>query len=457
MKEVGFYTFFTTFAVEYSQQMANKISLSLLSLFTLLLTAVAANGKFTLVIDPGHGGRDAGALGSFSKEKDINLAVSLAFGRYVERNMPDVKVIYTRKTDVFIPLIERANIANRNKADLFVSIHTNALPQGKQAYGFETYTLGMHRAGENFDVAKRENSVILVEKDYKQSYQGFNPNSSESYIMFEFIQDLNMANSVDMAKMIQREVCSIANRPNKGVHQAGFLVLRETSMPGCLVELGFITTAEEERLLNSPEKVDKIAQGLYNALAKYKNKYGGNIVVPYKASTPHSKVKDIVPEEYKDEPKPAEKPRQAVPKNDIRPLAALPKAEEKKAEDTLPVKSAEEVSVAEPSTEPVLSNGASVSLPIFKIQLFTTPKNMKPSKAAFKGLTDVDTYTEGNMAKYTYGASANYREMLKLRKTIADKFPDAFIIAFKDGKRMDVQQAIKEFRVGEAANAGGKK
>jgi len=157
--------------------------------------------------------------------------VALAFGRNVERNCPDVKVIYTRTTDIFIPLKERANIANKNKADLFISVHTNALPGGKQAYGMETYTLGMHRAGDNFDVAKRENSVILIEKDYRQSYQGFNPNSSESYIMFEFIQDKNMENSVDLARMIQRETCSVANRPDKGVHQAGFLVLRETSMP----------------------------------------------------------------------------------------------------------------------------------------------------------------------------------------------------------------------------------
>ena len=202
--------------------MGRKFVISLFSLFAFTLISVAANKKFTLVIDPGHGGKDAGALGAFSKEKDINLNVALAFGRNVERNCPDVKVIYTRTTDIFIPLKERANIANKNKADLFISVHTNALPGGKQAYGMETYTLGMHRAGDNFDVAKRENSVILIEKDYRQSYQGFNPNSSESYIMFEFIQDKNMENSVDLARMIQRETCSVANRPDKGVHQAGF-------------------------------------------------------------------------------------------------------------------------------------------------------------------------------------------------------------------------------------------
>lgn len=148
--------------------------------FLLAVVAVAANKKFTLVIDAGHGGHDTGALGAFSKEKNINLNVALAFGHYVESNCPDVKVIYTRKTDVFIPLHTRADIANRNKADLFISVHTNAVPKGKQVRGLETYTLGMHRAGTNLEVAKRENSVILIEKDYKQRYEGFDPNSSES-------------------------------------------------------------------------------------------------------------------------------------------------------------------------------------------------------------------------------------------------------------------------------------
>lgn len=454
MKAASFYTFLITFAVELFTGMVRKLSVSILFLFTFLLVAVAANRKFTLVIDPGHGGRDAGALGSFSKEKDINLTVALAFGRYVERNLPDVKVVYTRKNDVFIPLIERANIANRNKADLFISIHTNALPNGKQAFGFETYTLGMHRAGENFDVAKRENAVILVEKDYKQSYQGFNPNSSESYIMFEFIQDLNMSNSVDVAKMIQKEVCAIANRPNKGVHQAGFLVLRETSMPSCLVELGFITTAEEERLLNDAQKVDQIAQGLYKAVARYKNKYGATIVVPYKATPQPSKVKDIVPEEYKQEEKEnrtiERREKQTTTMSNVVEKAQADEAQqniEPRKEDTTEAK--RNVPMTAPTTVevPVISNGSSVSLPIFKIQLFTAPKSSTPAKNAFKGLTDVDSYVEGNSMKYTYGASANYKEIVKLRKSILDKFPDAFIIAFKDGKRVDVNQAIREFKV----------
>lgn len=225
--------------------------------------------NFTLVIDAGHGGHDAGAVGAYSKEKDINLKVALAFGRLVEDNCPDVKVVYTRKTDVFIPLQRRADIANNNKADLFVSVHTNALPAGRQAYGSETYTLGMARANANLAVAKRENSVITLESDYKSTYQGFDPNKAESYVIFEFMQDKFMKQSVDLATCIQRQYAS-AGRPNKGVHQAGFLVLRNTSMPSVLTELGFITTPSEEAYLNSQQGVTELSRSIYNGFLAYR-------------------------------------------------------------------------------------------------------------------------------------------------------------------------------------------
>ena len=277
--------------------MCKKITLLLALMCMLVVTAFAANKRFTLVIDPGHGGHDAGARGAISMEKNINLTVALRFGKYVEQNMPEVRVIYTRKQDVFIPLHERANIANRANADLFISVHTNALPAGKVARGFETYTLGMHRAKDNLDVAMRENSVISMEKGFEQTYEGFDPKSSESYIIFEFIQGKNMERSVELARMIQRSVCDSGCRPDKGVHQAGFLVLRETSMPSCLIELGFITTPDEERLLNDNAKVDDIAKGIYEAFAKYKNKYDRSFSVPYRAANrQESTLPKIVPE-----------------------------------------------------------------------------------------------------------------------------------------------------------------
>ena len=255
----------------------------------------AGKRKFTLVIDPGHGGHDAGAIGKFSKEKDINLRTALAFGKYVERNCSDVKVIYTRKNDVFVKLDERAEIANRAKADLFISIHTNSLPGKKISRGLETYTLGMHRAADNLEVAKRENSVILMEKDYKKHYEGFDPNSSESYIIFEFLQDNNMAKSVELAKLVQSNVCSTANRPNKGVKQAGFLVLRKTSMPSCLIELGYISTSDEERFLNNETHVDEMARGIYQAFIKYKSHYGSG-------SSSSTKAPSQVEEPWQQEP-----------------------------------------------------------------------------------------------------------------------------------------------------------
>lgn len=193
----------------------------------------------------------------------------MAFGRLVENNCPDVKVVYTRKTDVFIPLQRRADIANNNKADLFVSVHTNALPAGRQAYGSETYTLGMARANANLAVAKRENSVITLESDYKSTYQGFDPNKAESYVIFEFMQDKFMKQSVDLATCIQRQYAS-AGRPNKGVHQAGFLVLRNTSMPSVLTELGFITTPSEEAYLNSQQGVTELSRSIYNGFLAYR-------------------------------------------------------------------------------------------------------------------------------------------------------------------------------------------
>ena len=263
--------------------MLKKITLLLVAFLFLAAGMYAANQRFTLVIDAGHGGHDAGALGAKSKEKNINLNVALAFGRYVERNMPDVRVIYTRTTDVFIPLHDRANIANKANADLFISVHTNALPAGKIARGFETYSLGMHRAKDNLDVAMRENSVISMEKGYQQTYQGFDPKSSESYIIFEFIQGKNMERSVEIARSIQNSVCQNANRPDKGVHQAGFLVLRETSMPSCLIELGFITTPDEENLLNDESRIDDIAKAIYEGFAKYKNKYDKRVTIPYRS------------------------------------------------------------------------------------------------------------------------------------------------------------------------------
>ena len=417
--------------------MCKKVTLIWALMCMFVMTSLAANKRFTLVIDPGHGGHDAGALGAISKEKNINLAVALRFGKYVEQNLPEVRVIYTRKTDVFIPLNERANIANRANADLFISVHTNALPAGKVARGFETYTLGMHRAKDNLDVAMRENSVISMEKDYQQRYQGFDPRSSESYIIFEFIQGKNMERSVDLARMIQRGVCDGANRPDKGVHQAGFLVLRETSMPGCLIELGFITTPDEERLLNNDSRVDDIARGIYEAFAKYKNKYDRSVSVPYRAKDSEDvNLPKIVPDQ---EPAPKTRvvTRGKQPKRE-EATPEQPKREVKKQEPKKDVKKQE--------SKKEVKKAEVADAPVFKLQIFVGSRNLRKGDAHFKGETDYDSFQEGNLVKYTLGASTNYNEIYRLRKEKLEKFPEAFIIAFKNGQKYDVNQAIREFK-----------
>lgn len=406
--------------------MFSKKILSLVVMWLLLvLNVFSASNRFTLVIDAGHGGHDAGALGSMSKEKDINLSVALAFGKYVERNQPDVKVVYTRKTDVFIPLKERANIANRAGADLFISVHTNALPAGKIARGFETYTLGMHRAKDNLDVAMRENSVISMEKGYQQTYQGFDPRSSESYIIFEFIQGKNMERSVELARLIQRSVCAGANRPNKGVHQAGFLVLRETSMPGCLIELGFITTPDEEALLNTASRVDDIARSIYQAFAQYKDKYDKGVSVPYRPTGDDATdVPSIVPSEYKEEK------ASVVAKSTTR--AAVRTAPASKVKEKAPSVAKQPRQVQDE--------------PVFKVQILTSSRVLRAGDSHFKGETQIDSYQENGMVKYTIGASTNYNEIYRLRKSLLEKFPEAFIIAFKNGEKYDVSQAIREYK-----------
>ena len=278
------------------------------------VASAATKRPFVLVIDAGHGGKDAGAVGQLTKEKDINLNVALALGRLVEKNCPDVKVIYTRKTDVFVTLQGRAEIANRNKANLFISVHTNSSPVGKAApMGAETYTLGMHRAADNLEVAKREKSVITQENNYKQTYHNFDPRKSESYIIFEFLQDRNMQQSVDLARAIQRNYTS-SGRKNKGVHQAGFLVLRATSMPSVLTELGFISNAEEEKFLHSQEGVATLARAIFEGFKAYLQKHYAQDVAPAENGNDEGEIQTLVAENEpnSDAPSPLDKVRDAV-------------------------------------------------------------------------------------------------------------------------------------------------
>lgn len=450
---------------KYEKVVWRRVLMTVAAVLLHVGVVLSANNKFTLVIDAGHGGHDTGALGSISKEKDINLKVALAFGQYVERNCPDVSVIYTRKADVFIPLQERANIANKNNADLFISVHTNALPAGKIARGFETYTLGMHRVKENLDVAMRENSVISMEKDYESRYQGFDPNSSESYIMFEFMQTANMEKSVELARMIQKSVCKTAGRNNKGVHQAGFLVLRQTSMPSCLLELGFITTSDEEEFLNTESGIDAMACGIYNAFAEYKNKYSDKIVVPYAAPKKQGfgvgHVVPQTPETTKTETGNGKKPVNKGNGGNQKPVAqkkvaetSVQEATKKVSDKTTTVNKQEKdgVRTAPVAKETVIDKDvdkADDGKPVFKVQVFVVNRVLRPGSQQFKGHADATYYKDGSSVKYTIGSSTDYNEMLKLRKTLLKDFPEAFVVAFKNGERVDITKAVAEYKKGQ--------
>lgn len=405
----------------------------LVAAFMILAVAGVAARQFTLVIDAGHGGHDAGAKGSFSYEKNINLKMALAFGRYVEKNCPDVKVIYTRKTDVFVPLHKRADIANKNRADVFISIHTNALPGGRIARGMETYTMGMRRSNEKLSAAQRENAVITYESDYKERYEGYDPNSPESAIMFEFIHDKYMAKSVELAKHVQKSVCSTANRPDKGVKQDVFLVLRETSMPACLIELGFITTPDEERLLNDDASIDNIARGIYNAFAKYKNDNYSGVNVPLVAPQKSDKVSlpTLIPQDDTDKQKNRNAARNAET------TASKPKTT-----PSQPRKAAAKTVNAPAGT----SKADDADAPVFKVQIMANATKEAKNSPRFKGYDGIDMYEEGGMYKYTIGASTNYNAINRLRASLATEFPGSFIVAFRNGSKMNITEAIRIFK-----------
>ena len=248
-------------------------TLSLLGLLVLgAFNSVGSKGYRVkkIVIDPGHGGHDAGALGRFSQEKDIALWIALELGQLIKQHMKEVEVIYTRQKDEFVTLHGRTQVANKNNADVFISIHCNANTKGQTAYGTETYTMGLHTSQRNLAVAKKENSVILMEEDYQQNYNGFDPRSPESHILLALYQNAYNENSLRLAQNIQYQFQNHVGRKSRGVKQAGLLVLWKTTAPSVLVEVGFITDAKEEKYLNSKKGQTHIASGIFRAFRDYK-------------------------------------------------------------------------------------------------------------------------------------------------------------------------------------------
>lgn len=368
-----------------------RFSLILLS----FLVVIGLQAKdFTVVIDAGHGGKDPGAISANKKlyEKDVTLKVALMVGESIKKNHPEVKVMYTRKTDVFVGLNERARMANKANADLFISIHTNAA-QSRSAKGAETYTLGIEeeRTERNLEIAKRENGVIFLEENHEKTYANFNPNSPESYIIFEYMQSEFVKESIHMAQYVQEHLASDANRHDRGVRQAGFLVLNATSMPSILVELGYISNAEDAKYLGSESGQKRMSRCISEAFDKYYTDLmklnAGQPMVEYAQTT--------TPSDSKDQPK-------AIPGDDRQP--------------------------------------------VFKVQFLSSSKQLAAEDKAFKGLRPVEFYYDKGLYKYTYGASTNYNEIIRTKKKVNEKFKDAFIIAFIQGERVDTQQAIALFK-----------
>lgn len=450
--------------------MLKRILLIIPVFFFFALVTASVASRFTLVVDAGHGGNDFGAPGAVSNEKNLTLKYALAFGRFVESHCPDVRVIYTRKTDVFIPLHERADIANRNKADLFISIHINAVDGSHTAHGFQSYTLGRgERSGdrgirENLDVAKRENSVIFLEKDYQKKYSGLDMNSAEGDIMFEFIADNNRQRSVELSRLMQHCVCQATGRQDGGSHQNNLAVLRLTSMPAILLELGFISTPDEEQFMNSDSAVDLYTKGIYNAFITYKNKYDTQSTLPYQnrvieVSAPSNNNTDddqpVIDDRRSNRTTRTSVQRKSVAgkgsndtpqQNSNTPQkreVASPKATSKnKAKSDKAVKA--EKQVKKDNDKKIVSQQAAHA-PVFKIQILQGSYKLRDNDRQFKELTGIERMADGDKWKYFYGSSTDYNAVNRSRKEILDKFPGAFIVAYKDGKQMDVNEAIKEF------------
>lgn len=379
-----------------SHQLINNAFLRLVFCFLLFPLAAMAQDEDsffgelnTVVIDAGHGGSDVGCVGSKSYEKDVALGIALKLGAYLEEKFSHLKVIYTRKTDVFLELDERAKIANRNKADLFICIHANSA--SSSAFGTETYVMGNAKTETNLRAAQRENAVILLEDNYEERYENFDPNSPESYIAMTVMQSAFQNQSINFAEKVQKQFKERVGRKDRGVKMAPFLVLHQTTMPSVLIETGFLTNPNEEEFLRSEIGQDYLASAIYRAFRDYKNEL-------------ESKSKLIVEEEKPEEVKVNHSENENSDKSYV------------PGKDEL----------------------------IFKVQLSTTTAKMDTKPGNFKGLEGVEFYEAGGLFRYTYGSERSWDSASKIQEEVRSKgFEDAFIVAFYKGKRIAVGEAVK--------------
>lgn len=374
----------------------NSLAIQLLVVLTFCSSVNAQTDKFVVTLDAGHGAHDFGATYHGHVEKNIALKVALKVGQILEKN-PNIKVIYTRKTDVFIDLVERANIANRADANIFVSIHCNA-NKNTVPDGTETYVMGLTKNASNLEAAKKENSVITLEKDYQQKYEGFNPNAPESLMGMTLMQEEFLENSIALAGKIQDNFKDYMGLKSRGVKQAPFMVLHKAYMPRVLIEMGFISNKEEGARLDSEQGQDDVAQGIAEAIVSYKREFFGEEPNEPKIDKP---VRRIV-----------EKPIEVIQTETVIENKEMPKADE---------------------------NGI-----IFKVQLSASSKNLELVPSNFKGLQNITSLFENGLYKYMYGSTSSQETAKSLLQEAKSKgFTSAYLIAFKDGKSINIQDAIK--------------
>ncbi len=394
-----------------------KRKIIIFGIFSLLLlsfsTVKADRQGFVrkVVIDPGHGGRDPGAIGALAKEKDIVLAVALKLGNYIKENFNDVEVIYTRTTDEFIELHRRAQLANQNKADLFISIHCNA-SRSRQAFGSETFVMGLHRSLENLEVAKKENASILYESDYLQTYDGYDPNSPESNIIFSMFQNIYLDQSLHMATFVQDQFRERAGRHDRGVKQAGFLVLYNITMPGILVEAGFLSNAQEEKYLISETGQSHIASAIFRAFRDYKQHHDN--IAAQANGRPNTQVSS---------------PVASTAQNNTRPSSP---------EQTIVNNNTPANNPAQQANRPIAPNIN------FRVQFATTTVEKPLDSPDFRGLQGITYYFHEGLYKYTLGNESTLEDAVRIQKRLHEiGFKDAFVVAFKNNERIPPAEAVR--------------
>lgn len=429
------YRIFHSLLFNYKRHI-NSFIVLIFILFTSFSLFAQSTGEYklrTVVIDPGHGGKDPGAVYKsgkklLGKEKDIVLSVALTLGDYIKKNYPDVTVIFTRDKDEFIELYRRAQIANKNKADLFISIHVNASKK-KEPNGAETYTMGIHKTQGNLDVAMAENSVILKEKNYSIEYEGFDVRSPEAYIIFSMMQNSYLEQSLNFASKVQKQYKETLKREDKGIKQAGFLVLWKTAMPCVLTEIGFISNFEEMKYLMNKTGQHQIAYALFSAFREYKNEREGIKDDGIKIEKPEFIADNAFTSETNDSI------------TVVMPYDTL----HIKSNGTSDLKKNESQEKNQSDSLENKKNQKKETNINFKIQITSSVTKIPLNSGLFKGLHVEEIEIDGSY-KYTVCNTNSYKEIENLQKLIRNDFPDSFIVAFLNGKKIPVSDAKKEIK-----------